>query len=1029
MAVIQIEEEEVAVNPIQIDEEEQQPIYSYNKDLIINDLEDGVMPFDIINDIAKTSPVVYLDDGSPFDVRGAMQSKDVAVEDIIGVLKRGKHFDDKRGGLGSFTGGINKGIADFFGMPGNLAQGAINLGISGYNALTGSDVSRLKDSPFTTGGIKKELDYEGIPVINNMDDVLPSEKASATVGEVIGAGTSTLLGMGPLGQGVKQGTGVISKYLKPITDPLLKKPGATASTETLATGAAAVAAGTSQKIFPDNEYAQLFSELVGGTVGPSAIDAGVSTVKNFGKGFVRFINNFQGEEGARRNAVMALQDAIKKLPPNPDGTKVTGEEIAKLLDKAEVVGGLTSAQKSKNEFLIGLENELASRKPSFSKYRDDTMTDSLEAVRYAITQIASTGDVNDLKVAAQLEEIYFKDMITKTLNDAKGTQKTSSDELSGANSKRASTDTANTLNQAISALRGAEDKLWGAIPRTVVANTGRTQSAIKEMQGEFFSDLGEPGLENYILEFRKLAKDPEYLVNKQKEKGSATQSDIDESIQTEQEVFGSSTRNADDLEGTETPTEITVDYMIKLRKRMLEQARVLRGGVAPNSEAARRYSKIAEAILEDLGNLGRTKNGKVVNEENAEALEAILRAKNFSRDLQDAVLQTDIVSILRRTDATGSRVTAKNKLLEEGFQGTEIDIENISKQMDDITDMANQRASGELADLDIEVPLDVTPQMQEQLQSIIFRTKVKADGSVDADAMNLWVRNNSDLLEKFPVLQAKIRNAAGDQQKLNEVVRQIELDKKAFYDEEAIGKLLKYDDPARAVEQILSGNKAETGINRLMNLVNAPDGSNASAIRGLKASVIEGIKRKATDNTGKVNLLEISNTLQSPLVAQGDSILKKLVDNGIMDIKEADRLKVLLDESAQLIEIAKNANKLDDEILGDVNALFDLMTRVGGATLGSFGVAGAGAPLVAAQAGSETMRKIVQKIPGGKVIDTLVEAAKDPKIMSDLLNKTKVPQERAEITRRLQTWLIGSGIIEASEAIDETEQMLFDEAI
>ena len=117
---------------------------------------------------------------------------------------------------------------------------------------------------------------------------------------------------------------------------------------------------------------------------------------------------------------------------------------------------------------------------------------------------------------------------------------------------------------------------------------------------------------------------------------------------------------------------------------------------------------------------------------------------------------------------------------------------------------------------------------------------------------------------------------------------------------------------------------------------------------------------------------------------------------------------------------------MNEPPLGATSAIYNLMTRVLGATIGGASAVGnvTGTPLVAAQAGSQTAQRIMDKLPKAKTLDILKEAALDPQAMQDLLAKGGTPKELAERFNRLESWMIGSGLIKAEEELDETERML-----
>ncbi|WP_291728780.1 hypothetical protein [Leisingera sp. F5] len=53
--------------------------------------------------------------------------------------------------------GVNEGLAELAGLPVDLATGALNLGISGVNAMAGTDIDAISDPIGGSGSFKGAL--------------------------------------------------------------------------------------------------------------------------------------------------------------------------------------------------------------------------------------------------------------------------------------------------------------------------------------------------------------------------------------------------------------------------------------------------------------------------------------------------------------------------------------------------------------------------------------------------------------------------------------------------------------------------------------------------------------------------------------------------------------------------------------------------------------------------------------------------------------------------------------------------------
>ena len=106
-------------------------------------------------------------------------------------------------------------------------------------------------------------------------------------------------------------------------------------------------------------------------------------------------------------------------------------------------------------------------------------------------------------------------------------------------------------------------------------------------------------------------------------------------------------------------------------------------------------------------------------------------------------------------------------------------------------------------------------------------------------------------------------------------------------------------------------------------------------------------------------------------------------------------------------------------MLGGEDIFFDLLLRIGGATVGGNSVIGnaTGTPLVAAGAGVRASQKLFDKMPKMRVKSVLAEAINDPKLMATLLEKPTTVKAKAARDKRLYAALLQAGLLDGSELI------------
>ena len=235
---------------------------------------------------------------------------------------------------------------------------------------------------------------------------------------------------------------------------------------------------------------------------------------------------------------------------------------------------------------------------------------------------------------------------------------------------------------------------------------------------------------------------------------------------------------------------------------------------------------------------------------------------------------------------------------------------------------------------------------------------------------------------------------------------------KAIQQRSAFAQVLGNESPDNAVLKIVNSANPQRDYIGLVKLARrGPEGS----IDGLKAATLDYASRAATSSTGEFSFSRYRELLNQPMSGRGPSVLKTMEFNKVMSADEANRLNILL-RHAERIERGIKMRPLG-ELIAEPDALFDLVVRAVGANIGGMSGLGqaTGSPLVMAQAGSAMTRKLMEKVPAGRVMDVFMEAAKNPVFMARLLEKPQTQQRARELHKQVNAFLLQAGLIPREE--------------
>lgn len=152
--------------------------------------------------------------------------------------------------LGQGMSGVNEGIGNILGLPVDLTTLGVNTATGGVNALLGTNIPRITNPALGSGQINALMSGAGA-IQPETDD--PNKKFVRRVAQEVGASSVPILGMA-------------GKAVRPLR---------MAANELLTSTGSGIGAAVAQSRLPDNPYAEMIGQVVGG-LGANALAKGVS---------------------------------------------------------------------------------------------------------------------------------------------------------------------------------------------------------------------------------------------------------------------------------------------------------------------------------------------------------------------------------------------------------------------------------------------------------------------------------------------------------------------------------------------------------------------------------------------------------------------------------------------------------------------------------------------------------------------------------------------------------------------------------
>ncbi|MFT6675929.1 MAG: hypothetical protein ACJAVM_002126 [Sulfitobacter sp.] len=421
----------------------------------------------------------------------------------------------------------------------------------------------------------------------------------------------------------------------------------------------------------------------------------------------------------------------------------------------------------------------------------------------------------------------------------------------------------------------------------------------------------------------------------------------------------------------------TVNEMHGLYSKLRETARAARAGNNQQRNMARIADNIADAILDDLGaGAGQTDIGRTID-----------AARAFSAEKHQIFSQGVVGKLLNRTldgdNTIDPALTLERSLGRGGSTG--------AVGADNILGAAGSKS--------------VQP-LEDYLRSKFDRAAFAPDGGFNAGAGRRFMRDNAELMQRFPYLRDTFEQALqtqgralSTQQRANQTLTDMQNPSKSISaaftqapTENAADAVFKAKRPTVAAHQLAATARKD------------PDGA---ALDGLKGAFSDYLIRNSTDANG------LSGEAMRKLLQKPET---RATFTAVMKPAEIRRLDVI---SAELIKL-RNGRKAAPDIGGlsprSPNRVIEMVARVIAAKQGAkAGGGSSGASIQTANMASGRVKQLLGNLQNDKAEQLLMDAVKDPELFRLLLTDAGAVKLKPEQINRLAPYFVGAGAAVGAE--------------
>ena len=870
------------------------------------------------------------------------------------------------------------------------------------------------------------------------EDLVPYREGGKTFGSAISTAPAAF--SLPLMTGNR-----VSRFLSTVGETARRSPVAFMGTEAATAATMGVAGGASESFFPGQTGVRLGAELTAGVLTPTKLLVNGLDLAKTG------LNSMKSTYANRSNSLELksaniLLDAIEKAGEDPVA-------LAKAL-RMQIPGSVptpTSGQKTGSQAMMDLESALSEHHAQFGGETKQQAINSMRAYQALIDKLQSIGNPESLKIAAQLRQQNFDNMLNTRLSaaDAEAAQKIATISKDTPAARAAiGTIVKDTTEKALREARAYESELWTSAIEKMTKPTSSVRTIKVDMEGpkaqQIFDRTGkwpqvsikQPVITAPVIQPQATV---DAFLNRAAGVGEALYDSaipepvrkIMESLRVDKDAVQNFKAGKVTQEYLDTkkvpfgfrpnPSEIGVDELVNYRSTLLKMAREAAGkGDVNNADF---YGALAEGMLKDLDGLKSP---------------MFDQARQYSKSLNDVFTRTfaKTASITGDTTRAGAERLAPELLVARAF-GSNADV--TAQRMEQIEDAVkfgrtqydqavaqfgknsqqakNLKPMADLSDTQVVSIQDAQNRVlrllaNEAVTTVYDQAKGTYVQKLNTAKLTKFAQQNAPMLEKLGIMD-DLRDAAHASNLLTQVANQNSALNKAVKNQTAFAQVLSVENPSRAINDALT---SKFPVKNVTNMAKLAKSGGTDSVDGMKAALYDYAYTKAGGNSGKFNIQAYEDALFKPIAQNQPSMVNIMRSSGLMSLTEVKDLRRLINPMVKIETAVKNNIPLDDVIQG-ADAVTDLALRVIGARIGTAASPGGPGSLIAASAGSKAVRQIFDNLPNATVRQILENAVKDPEAMAILLDKGRTPKQQADIANRLLNYLGSLGVSVGKSAV------------
>ena len=892
--------------------------------------------------------------------------KQAAIQDL-------RKFDEYKGEIGILNQldagakGFNVGfLAKVGGAPADIANALIK-GVDAGLELIGvpEDFIQPADEPIggeksirraLTAGNMGYMDLKDLP-----EEQRPIARGGETIGEVAGMaapvfGAASRMTPARAAMQTAPKKSTLANIGTEMVKSTARSPGKMAAIE----GTSAVGAGTfragAEAIAPDNEFVGMIAEVAGGAAGPAPLlRTGIDKTKGLLEGFTP-----RGREDAASRKVRDILEQNQFLTKDPEVDERKMSDLVEQLRGAE--GSGTTAQVTidpqARQAFTATENKLVADLGDELKTAINTQTQkAADEFNKKIRKLNNSTNPLVVKEAQAMRIEFTNKKLDRMVEKAQDRAVNAVSRVLTKNKDdavKASAEARQIIDDELKIARNMETRLWDEVDKGVPSPTDKTIQAFNSIKDEISPNeqVMKP-LEGFI---QGLIKRKDATLAQRPGRGF---------LATAQR------------QGFKPVVRVGAKELFRKRSVALNLARQAKATGRFND--ARMLNKLADGMLEDLNQ---------VTDATANV------AREFSRSLNEK-FNTKLIRGLREAEP--------GVFLEKAGQASDaqraFNFQALKRATERTVDtMETGRTTETLNKL-----------QRDFMESAAAEVIDPFTNQIKPAALSRFVDNNQLTLREVGMLdditdvdkKVKLATTLQDTAKKGRAF----IEKKSLAAQIAKGS----DDLSEVLTKAFDSNYQTEAFKDLVRTVKRS--KNPDAIEGLRHGVFDELTKRATITKGELEGLISGNNLEQLLNNKvGNKTLRQnLLDTGLITPEQSANLTKIAEKAKIFEDAATDPRKLNT-IISTGDGVINLIARWSGSQLGAKTVAGQGAPLMMAGAGSRAMQRMLEKVPALKVQGVLTKAIQDPKFMAYLLQKRPKPQK--QLDTRINAYLLQAGLLQ-----------------